>query len=195
MCLIGFSPIAFKLNVVTSDALTDVFVFPPSSKTSFTYETKRLVPLSVLIDITNESDKEHAVPLKKAQGTWKVILNTSAKDTAVSVQVTASVGPLADGSIRVHRHPKLQALETQAQHLMDGGHFVDDISADPRASNHRKIFIFPLDFKLELGKVYASQIPSWNLFLFCSSFRFVPIQIHHPSLNALPASQSPGSEV
>lgn len=137
---------------MTSDALTDVFVFPPNSKTAFAYEAKRLSPLAVSINISNgDTGNRETVPTDKALGTWKIILNTSSKDAAVSVQLTASVGPLVDGSIQVYRHPSVEALESQAQHLMDGAHYVDTISADPKASNHRRVFIFPLNFNLELG--------------------------------------------
>lgn len=149
------SRIVFKLSVTTSDRLTDVFLFPPSAETAWAFETKRRSPLSVVVDIAHESARRtrdgYSVSPENAVGIWKILLNTSSKDAAVSVHITATVGALADGSVRVYRHPNLQTLESQAQHLMDGAPFVDKISADPNASNHRKIFIFPLNFNLQFG--------------------------------------------
>lgn len=150
------SRIVFKLSVTTSDRLTDVFLYPPSAEAAWAFETKRRYPLSVTVDIAHENATRkqdgYFVSPENAMGIWKILLNTSSKDAAVSVNLTATLGALADGSIKVYRHPNLQALESQAQHLMSGAPFVDKISADPNASNHRKIFIFPLTFNLQFGK-------------------------------------------
>ncbi|XP_026193047.1 uncharacterized protein LOC34617345 [Cyclospora cayetanensis] len=146
------SPLAFHLSLVTSDTLTDAYVFPPGATVPYTFDANRLTPLSAVIRL----ERKHAesalqVDPEKAVGLWKILFSTATKDSPVSLQITASVGALADGSVRVHRSPKLQVIESRAQHLMDGVHVAEDISADPSDPNHRKIFIFPLTFSLELA--------------------------------------------
>ena len=170
-------PLGFKLSVVSSDRLTEVFLFSPGNEKPWAFEVRRRSPLSVVISIKEEraaagaaagaaaaaaaaagGERSLQVSTSEAVGVWRILLNPTTKDVPVSIQLTAAFGGLVDGSIRVYRHPNLQTLQSDAQHITPGSVVSSDISADPNSPNHRKIFIFPLDFNVQTGQALGFRV-------------------------------------